>query len=228
MRNKGNWKRWTLIGVGAAGVLVVGGLVVYIYGREGATPAPLAVSASPSAVTGIATSADGTWQVSRGSQAGYRVKEVLFGQNTEAVGRTSKISGQLTVAGTTVTRAGFTVDLASVASDQNRRDEQFRGRIMETSRYPNAAFTLTAPVDLHAVPTVGAELTAKATGELTIKGTTNQVTFAVRATRTGNDTFAVSGSIPVRFADYKIANPGFGPIQTEDDGTIEFLLTLAH
>jgi len=41
--------------------------------------------------------------------AGYRVKEVLLGQNNIAVGRTSHIKGDLTIKGTTVTAAAFTV-----------------------------------------------------------------------------------------------------------------------
>ena len=42
------------------------------------------------------------------------------------------------------------------------------------------------------------------------------------------DTFKVSGSIPVTFADYGIANPSFGAITTEDNGEIEFLLALTR
>ncbi len=37
-----------------------------------------------------------------GSVVGYRVKEVLFGQDNIAVGRTSTITGQLKINGTTV------------------------------------------------------------------------------------------------------------------------------
>src|SRR5215211_776767 len=38
---------------------------------------------------------DGTWAVGSGSVAGYRVKEVLFGQDAEAAGRTSDVKGSL-------------------------------------------------------------------------------------------------------------------------------------
>ena len=38
----------------------------------------------------------------------------------------------------------------------------------------------------------------------------------------------VSGSIPITFADWNITNPSFGPITTQDHGTMEFLLDLAR
>jgi hypothetical protein len=34
----------------------------------------------------------------------------------------------------------------------------------------------------------------------------------------------VQGSIPVVFADYKIANPSNGGVETEDHGLVEFVL----
>jgi hypothetical protein len=36
-------------------------------------------------IAGANRGADGSWTVTGGSEAGYRVKEVLFGQSTEAV-----------------------------------------------------------------------------------------------------------------------------------------------
>ena len=77
-----------------------------------------------------------------GSQAGYRVQEVLVGQNATAVGRTSKIWGSMTISGSTVTKATFTVDMASVVSDQSERNAHFDGPIMDVSQYPTATLTL--------------------------------------------------------------------------------------
>jgi polyisoprenoid-binding protein YceI len=173
------------------------------------------------------TSVDGTWTVGSGSQAGYRVKEVLLGQSTEAVGRTGAVTGQLTVSGSQVERGSFTVDLTKVTSDQDRRDSQFQGRIMETATYPTATFKLLQPITLGSIPADGDTVTATAHGELTLHGTTKQVTVEVTIQRDG-DGFEVSGSIPVIFADYAIPNPSFGAVTTEDHGEIEFLLALTR
>ena len=87
----GRWRRRTLWLAGAAVavvVLAVGGTFVYFHVISGPTPAPLrlksaaspAPSASGTASPGAASLA-GTWNTSHGSVVGYRVQEVLFGQN---------------------------------------------------------------------------------------------------------------------------------------------------
>jgi len=227
----GNWKMWLAIGVLAVAVAVVGGPYVYIHFIEGSAPPPLTL-ATPSATStasgttssGQATGAsDATWKISSDSLVGYRVKEVLFGQSNVAVGRTTSISGSMKVSGTTVTAATFAVDMTTVASDQSRRDGQFNGRIMETSTYPTATFTLTQPIELGSIPAQVTKQTYKATGNLTLHGVTKTVTFNVTGLYTGSTT-QVAGSIPITFADWNIPNPSFGPVSTEDHGVLEFAL----
>ncbi len=65
-----------------------------------------------------------------------------------------------------------------------------------------------------------------ATGELTLRGVTNEVTFDLTA-RLENGRIGVLGEIPVVFADYGISNPSIGGITTEDDGLLEFVLVFA-
>ena len=163
------------------------------------------------------------WIVTDASELGYRVKEVLFGVDTDAVGRTNQITGSLTIAGTAVTDAEFVVDVASIKSDESRRDGQFAGRIMSTDEFPTATFTLTEPIELGTDATEGVDVATTATGELTLRGVTNPVTFELTA-KLENGKIGVLGSIPVVFADYDIANPSFGGVTTEDDGSLEFVL----
>jgi polyisoprenoid-binding protein YceI len=158
------------------------------------------------------------------SQAGYRVNEVLFGQNNEAVGRTSAVTGDATIQGTKVTAANVIVDLTQVSSDRSQRDNQFQHRIMDTSTYPTATFKLTQPIDL---PSTTGRVTTKATGDLTTHGVTKSAIADLQAERSGN-TIRVSGSIPITFADWNIPNPSFGPVSTQDHGLIEFLVVLSH
>jgi polyisoprenoid-binding protein YceI len=144
-----------------------------------------------------------------------------------AVGRTSDITGSITVDGKTISAGTFTVDMTTVTSDESRRDGQFNGRIMETSTYPTATFRLTQPIDVGQVPAIGVKRTFQATGELTLHGVTKPVTFQVTGQYTGS-AVQVVGSIPVTFADYAISNPSFGPVTTEDHGILEFSLNFAH
>lgn len=236
-----NWKRW-LIGAGAALVAaVVGGPFVYIHFIEGKAPAPLGLTAqttttlivgASSPTTTGATSAtpaavDGTWKIAAGSVAGYRIKETLFGQSNTAVGRTGGITGSITIAGTTVSTAEFSVDVTTMTSDQHQRDGQFQGRIMNTAAFPTASFALTQPIQLASIPAEGTTVTESATGKLTLHGTTKTVTFTVEARRTAA-TISVSGSIPIVFSDYSINNPSGGPATTASSGLLEFLLNFTH
>jgi polyisoprenoid-binding protein YceI len=227
--------RWAALGVGAAVLVAVGGPYAYTHLVGGDAPAPLGATAtSPttrpagSAAPAADQSVNGTWKVTSGSQAGYRVKEVLFGQRQEAVGRTSAVTGQMVVQGSQVTSGRFSVDLTTVQSDQSRRDAQFQGRIMDTASYPTATFELARPIGLPSLPGDGGTVGAKAQGRLTLHGTTREVTVDVTAGRSG-DRFRLSGQVPVTFADWNIPNPSFGGlVTTEDHGQIEFLLVMAH
>jgi polyisoprenoid-binding protein YceI len=176
----------------------------------------------------------GTWVVAPDSTAGYRVEEQLFGVNANtAAARTKEVSGSVTIEGTTVTAAEMTVDMASMesvgteldAAIADRRDDQFRGRIMETDQFPTATFELTEPIDLAPVPNDGEEAEYSATGELTMHGTTNTVTIPIKAKRLGN-VIAIQGITEITFADYGIDDPSGGPASVGSTGELEFLVQL--
>jgi polyisoprenoid-binding protein YceI len=214
-------------------LLVVGGPFVYIHFFSGDTPAKLSLSSDTtvdrSGSTGTTVSSapvplDGTWKVSSGSKAGYRVQEVLFGQSTTAVGRTDSVTGSMTIVGTVVTKADFTVDMTTITSDKSQRDSQFQG-IVDTAQFPNATFVLTSPIPLGTPPADGKIVTVQATGKLTLHGQTRTITTPLQTERTGN-TIKVLASIPVKFSDYGISNPSASFVTTQDHGTIEVLLAL--
>jgi polyisoprenoid-binding protein YceI len=189
----------------------------------GATTAAPGTTAAPVAAAGI----DGEWTIAEGSIVGYRVKEVLAGQDTEGVGRTGAITGSFTIGGTTVSAASFEVDMATFESDSDRRDSQFEGRIMEVDTYPTATFTLTQPIDLGSIPADLEEITVPAVGELTLHGTTKEVTFDLVARRNGAN-IEVTGSLTIVFADWGIPNPSNGFATTGDDGLLEVALLLTR
>src|SRR5438094_2331504 len=121
-----SWKFWLVSSLLVLAVGVVGGPFVYIHFIAAKAPAPLTLTkATPSATaTGsspsTASGVNGTWSVTSGSQVGYRVNEILFGQSNVAAGRTSSVTGSVTIAGTTVSTGTFSVDITTVSSDQQR------------------------------------------------------------------------------------------------------------
>lgn len=232
---KRHWKK--LVG-GLVLLAILGstaGVWVYIHWIKADAPARLTINdittgtgASPGTTgTGAPSGTpSNSWTVTSGSQVGYRVVEVLFGQDTEGVGRTSKVTGSLTLDAAIVSTATFTVDMTSLKSDDARRDRKFTGQIMNTATIPTALFTLSKPIDLVTAPADSTQVTASATGDLLLHGVTKPVTFSLTAKRTGN-TIAVSGAFDVKFADYAINNPSGGPVTTQDHGLIEFALAFA-
>src|SRR5262249_60184504 len=120
----------------------------------GAPPArrARAPGAAPAATGSGQDTADaplaGTWTVAAGTRAGYRVNEVLLGQDNVAVGRTNSVAGHLTIGQTAVTAGTFTVQMSTIRSDKSRRDTQFDGRIMDVATYPTGTFTLTRSISL--------------------------------------------------------------------------------
>jgi polyisoprenoid-binding protein YceI len=226
-----------LIAVVALAVTVPAGTYAYIHFIEGDAPDRLtfdttttsAVTGSTQATSTTATtpgSLNGVWAATSASQVGYRVKEKLFGQDTEAVGRTSNVTGDLTYADNKVTAAKITADMTSVKSDQSNRDNQFRTRIMDTETYPTAVFELTKPIVLSQVPSSD-PISVTADGNLTLRGVTQAITVELKIRKNG-DAIEANGTIPITFSKWNIPNPSFGPAETADNGELELLVSFKH
>ena len=230
--------RTWLIGLPVLALLVaVVAPFVYIHFIEG--PAPKKLSLDDAKITTTTSTADpsgdpsdgsdevaGAWKVTSGSQAGYRVKEVLFGQDATAVGRTSDVTGTLQIDGTTVTAAKVVVDMTTVSSDRSQRDGQFRNRIMATGQFPTATFELTTPIDLGSLPADGQARTYQASGDLTLRGVTKSVTFTLSAERKSGQV-VVNGDLKVSFDDFQVPDASGGPARVGRTGEIELLVVFA-
>jgi polyisoprenoid-binding protein YceI len=167
----------------------------------------------------------GTWTVAAGSEAGYRVREKLANlpAQSDAVGRTEDVTGTVVIDDSSVSAASFEVQLATLESDEDRRDNRVRGAL-QTDQFPTATFELTAPIDLS---DPGAEsASVEAVGDLTIHGVTKSVTIPIDAARNGSQLELV-GAITFPMVDYGITPPSIGGfVSVEDDATLEFRILL--
>ena len=59
-----------------------------------------------------------------------------MGQQHTAVGRSSPVTGQMLIKGTTVRTAELHRKMATIHTDSAQRDAQFDGRIMDVATYP--------------------------------------------------------------------------------------------
>jgi polyisoprenoid-binding protein YceI len=202
-----------------------------------ATATATAASGSAAPVTSAAPiSIDGAWTVDpsvgsfdyaagdfSGTWAGYRVQEQLVGlSGSTAVGRTPDVTGTLTLAGTQLTAADLSVDLTTLMSDQSFRDGQLGRQGVQTDQFPTATFVLTAPIDLGSVPADGQQVSATATGDLTIHGVTKSVQIPLTA-RLTQDVIGVSGSITFTWEEFGMTQPSSQKVVSlADDVTMEF------
>ena len=170
-----------------------------------------------------ASTIDGEWKVVAESIVGYRVKETIVGQKTEGVGRTSEITGSLTIVDEQVTAAEFTVDMTTLKSDSTRRDRQVNTRILDTVSFPTATFTLKEPITLTPEALAGSDFSVDTTGTLTLRGVTKDIDLTLIA-RLVDDVIEVNGSIQIVFTDWSIPDPSISSIIVVDRGLLEFLV----
>jgi polyisoprenoid-binding protein YceI len=180
------------------------------------------------AAAGGAATPDGTWQVSDdgASYVGYRVREQLafLSSPNEAVGRSTAVTGTMTVTGDTVEAARIEADLTRLTSDKSRRDNAIRQRGLESERFPTATLELAGPIRMAEAPVQGQEVRGQGKGRLTVHGVTRQVDLDLRG-RWNGSTIQVVGQLPVRMSDYQIEAPRFGPVVSiEDSLAVDFNL----
>ncbi len=228
-----------LLGVGVVLVLLVGGAVAFILISRGDTPEELSVEGEGGSQgdTGETPEAlDGAWAVQAGEEttAGFRIKEDFTAlPDHTAVGRSDEVEGSFTVAGPAVTEGSFTVDLTALeftddppTSNVQGRADAMKGQGLETNDFPEATFELTQPIDIGADAGNGETITTEATGELTLHGVTEEITFAVDA-KVDGATIRVASSdpVPIALTDYDMEEPTAPFIASvADEGSFEFLL----
>jgi polyisoprenoid-binding protein YceI len=222
-----------LVATGVAGVVLVavGGVAALVIGSHRA-PAPLALS-SP-AVVEPSGAAGGNWKVAPGSEVGYRVKEQFINQPgpTEAVARTTKISGGFRVEGssTALRAAGihFSADLSALQSQDKyanyqiyQRDFFIRTIYLQTDQFPNADFTaasVTIPPGIESGP-----VSVTVAGTLKVHGVTKAVTTQLQAQRNATGV-EVAGSINVDMRDFGVEVPSISFTTAQPGVVIEYHL----
>lgn len=180
--------------------------------------------AAPTLSAGARSDADaadleGTWKGAGDTYAGYRVDEILRGEHVTVVGRTTQVETQVVVKDSKLTEGNVDVDLASVATDADKRDNYFRTKVIDTQANPKATFVVSEDVDLSGGDTV------EVPGRLSINGVEKDVTATVKVAQNG-DHLEAAGSVPVNWADFNVTPPSLGFVEVEDHGDLEFHLDL--
>lgn len=159
--------------------------------------------------------------------AGYRIQEELAGIGTAtAVGRTREVSGGARIEGTDIVALDITVDMTTLRSDDQRRDDALRTRGLETDLFPTAGFSLTQPIALGRVPDVDERLVLQGVGTLTVHGVPREVSVTVQA-RWNGSRIEIVAQFELVLADHGIEPPvGFSVLSVDDVGIVEVHLLL--
>ncbi len=219
-----------------SGVLVVaiaGLAFIYFVLFPTSSPKPFKLTVSRHATPVPAgTSLAGTWTIASGSVAGYRVREKLgfLPAESDAVGRTSEITGHATVfeSGGAVrfTAAAFKVNVYSLKSNESMRDEHIHTIGIQSATYPYATFVLTHTVSLPASALSGQVAVAPVTGVFDIHGTSRIETLPLQITLSTKLIQAV-GSLTFPWDRFNMTAPSVGGfVNVTGHATMEFDLHL--
>lgn len=232
-----------LVAAAAAVVLVaiagVGGYV-YFFSNLRSSPSSLTLTASPAAgatANGATSGLAGTWNVTTGSQARYRVKELFVGETAkhDAVAQTSGVSGSITVSGdasgyqaTAISVVADLTSLHSIDSVAGRNVTQRDGivsRQLDVQQFPDAKFTATSasvPGDV-----TSSQVDVTLTGSLTIHGVTKPVTVVAKGQVVGGK-IEIAGSVSINMTDYGVTPPQVPFSAVDSAATIEFDIFLTR
>jgi len=236
-------RRLLLALVAGAIVLVLGVVaVVYFVVFPTSSPPRFALAKAPATTSSTPTAASppvgkglaGSWNIAEGSAAGYRVREKLafLPAESDAVGRTSAITGGATLIGPNgalkVSKASFSVDVRTLKSDRSLRDEKLHSVGIESDAYPTAGFALSSPIALPRAAAAGSAFHVSAKGALSIHGVTKSETIPLAMRLSATQLEAV-GSITFPWSEFGMTAPSIGGfVNVTEHATMEFDLRLAR
>lgn len=205
-------------------------------------PSPTVESPSPSqmepatAVPAGDTSSKGAGNlvfsvVSDQSEVNYRVREQLASVDlpSDAVGKTNAISGNIAIQpdGTILSsESKLVVEVSSLKSDRNMRDNYVRQNILQTNQYPQVIFVPTQVSGLSSPLPQSGDFSFTLTGDLTVRDVTKPVTWDVTGQIQGGQLTA-QASTTFTFEDFNITQPRVPVVlSVEDHITLEANLVM--
>ena len=176
-------------------------------------PGAVTVTETPVPSTGLQT-----FQiVPAQTTASYSVYENLIFQNkpnNDAIGTTHSVQGSFKIkTGTSplVASMNITVDLSTLQSDAQRRDDYIKQNSLQTDTYPNATFVSVSTQGLPSSYTDGQTVHFQLTGNLTMHGKTNKEVFDVQGKVVGN-TITGTATSTIYMTDFGIQPPNLANI----------------
>lgn len=219
-----------LSGIGLVLVIVIAGILytarfASTVSQPHTAPGVVTATRTPIPSTGLQT-----FQiVAAQTTASYSVYENLVFQNkpnNDAIGTTHSVQGSFRVrtsASPLVAAMNVTVDLRTLQSDAQRRDNYVQQHALETDTYPNATFISVSTQGLPSSYTDGQTVHFQLTGNLTMHGKTNKEVFDVQGKVVGK-TITGTATGTMYMTDFGIQPPNLANIAIAQN---KVLMTIA-
>lgn len=224
MRRSGLARAAIVLVLGAVGV---GAWLLFFAGGSGEPSTELTTPGLPGADStttlagsvGASTTSHGTTEPivfvvdPEHSAAVFELDESLRGSPNRVVGTTNQIAGQVKVDPADISAAVFSqivVNARTFETDSPRRDQAMRGPIILDSgsdEHELITFDVTSTSGPSGAVVVGDTVRFGITGDLTIRGSTNEVTFDVEVTFQDEATITGSASVVVLRSAFGIGIP---------------------
>jgi polyisoprenoid-binding protein YceI len=204
MRKWIGWIFAALLAVGLGGVAYV-----YFAGGSGEPSTEITTPSVPDAAGGTTAFVIDETR----SEASFEIGEVLRGSPNSVAGTTSELGGQVVVDPADLSTAQISqiiVNARTFATGNGFRDRAIRGPIILNSSDDEFEFITFDPTEIAGLSgsaEVGDELSFTVTGDLTVKGTTNEEVFDATVTFVDESTIDGSASTTVLREDYGIGIP---------------------
>ena len=205
--------RWLIRLVWLVGlaVLAVVGWLAYVWFSGGSGEPSAEVTAASVAVEEGASQA--VFEIDKTqSEVRFEIDEVLRGNDFRVTGTTSEVAGQIRVDfdDPSASEVGeIVINVRTLSTDDSLRDRAIRSRILNTSDEENefARFVPTALEGLPGEVAIGESFPVTVTGDLTLSGTTQPVTFAGQITLASRSRLEIEATASVLHADFNLSIP---------------------
>ena len=159
------------------------------------------------------------------SQASFTIDEVLNGADTTVVGATSEVAGDVKIdfndpAASEVGQ--IRINARTLATDNSRRDGAISRFILQSGQEDNE-FIEFLPTALDGLPdsaSIGDAVEFQIVGDLTVSGTTQEVTFDATVDLTSADQISGSAQTTVMYADFNLSIPSVPQVASVADEVI--------
>jgi len=160
-------------------------------------------------------------EVSPGTRAAYRVTEQFVGISfpNDASGSTETVTGTLHInADGTIdsARSKLTMDLRTLKSDQDMRDNFLRTRTLETDKFPMVEFVARRIQGVPSPVPANGQAGFQLTGDMTVRGVTAEVTWNGVVTFSAQQV-AGRATTNFDFAKFGLTKPAIGRLMSVDD-----------